>query len=178
MIDQKDEFIVPGGGYVPPVVIEQTMDASFEDWWEKHGQFCRSGGGDYEKTFAYRAWEASQKNIRVWGWVWKDRLHEDGCCYIPSYTPAQHVPRGELLALVDPADLNDPLGNTKWHSPEREDYRLLKNSTQEERSWPEDFSHENGNYHNTCCYCDRGFIGYKRRVICKVCDEEARGINE
>lgn len=30
----------------------------FEAWWESHGQFCRAGGGDYEKTFAYRAWQA------------------------------------------------------------------------------------------------------------------------
>lgn len=29
----------------------------FDGWWSKHGQFCRAGGGDYEKTFAYHAWE-------------------------------------------------------------------------------------------------------------------------
>lgn len=56
------------------------------------------------------------KAIRVWGWVWKDKRHE-GDLYVPSYTPAQHVPRGELLALVDPADLHNPLENTKWHTP-------------------------------------------------------------
>lgn len=33
----------------------------FERWWESQGQYCRAGGGDYEKTFAFRAWEASQK---------------------------------------------------------------------------------------------------------------------
>lgn len=32
-------------------------EQEFEEWWAKHGQFCRSGGGEYEKTFAYRAWE-------------------------------------------------------------------------------------------------------------------------
>lgn len=32
-------------------------EQEFHDWWEKHGQFCRAGGGDYEKTFAYHAWE-------------------------------------------------------------------------------------------------------------------------
>lgn len=57
--------------------------------------------------------EAPPKNIRVHGWVWKDKQSEDDC-YIPSYTPAQHVPKGELLALVDPADLHEPLQNTKW----------------------------------------------------------------
>lgn len=33
----------------------------FEAWWAEHGQYCRAGGGDYEKTFAFRAWEAAQK---------------------------------------------------------------------------------------------------------------------
>lgn len=53
------------------------------------------------------------KNIRVYGWVWKDKHWVDDC-YTPSYTPAQHVTRGELFALVDPADLHEPLQNTKW----------------------------------------------------------------
>ena len=33
---------------------------AFEAWWEKEGQFCRAGGGDYEKTFAFRAYEAAR----------------------------------------------------------------------------------------------------------------------
>jgi hypothetical protein len=37
------------------------MDKDFEKWWQDHGQYCRSGGGSYEKTFAYRAWEAATK---------------------------------------------------------------------------------------------------------------------
>lgn len=41
------------------------MTNDFEQWWEKHGQFCRSGGGTYEKTFAFRAWEAAEKAERV-----------------------------------------------------------------------------------------------------------------
>lgn len=32
---------------------------TFEEWWESHGKLCRSGGGEYEKTFAFRAWEAA-----------------------------------------------------------------------------------------------------------------------
>lgn len=35
----------------------------FDKWWEVHGQFCRAGGGDYEKTFAYNAWQAAQQKI-------------------------------------------------------------------------------------------------------------------
>lgn len=49
-------------------------------------------------------------------------------------------------------------------------YKLLKNSTHAERSWPEDASHENGSYHCTCVNCGREFVGYKRRVVCRVCD--------
>lgn len=54
------------------------------------------------------------KPIKVHGWVWKN-TDEDGM-YSPSYTPAQHVPKGELYALVDPKDLHEPLKNTDWFS--------------------------------------------------------------
>ncbi len=37
--------------------------------------------------------------------------------------------------------------------------------------WPEDFSHENGNYMCQCCICKATFVGHKRRVICKLCDK-------
>lgn len=51
-------------------------------------------------------------------------------------------------------------------------YKLLKDTTHGQRSWPEDASHENGNYYNTCCDCDRVFTGHKRRHICRVCAGE------
>lgn len=38
--------------HVPDNVFQQE----FQTWWEDHGQFCRSGGGDYERTFAFQAW--------------------------------------------------------------------------------------------------------------------------
>ena len=38
--------------------------------------------------------------------------------------------------------------------------------------WPEDFNHENGNYQNRCCQCEVDFAGYKRRVVCKACNED------
>jgi hypothetical protein len=34
-----------------------NQEAKFEVWWQAEGQFCRAGGGDYEKSFAYRAFE-------------------------------------------------------------------------------------------------------------------------
>lgn len=36
-----------------------TIREDFEVWWTKQGQFCRAGGGEYEKTFAFRAYEAA-----------------------------------------------------------------------------------------------------------------------
>ncbi len=50
-------------------------------------------------------------------------------------------------------------------------WKLIKDSTLDGRSWPEDYKHENGNYQNLCCECGRMFNGYKRRVMCRVCSE-------
>lgn len=38
-----------------------------------------------------------------------------------------------------------------------------------ERDWPEDFAHDNGCYQNRCCRCDQLFMGFKRRITCKLC---------
>lgn len=40
---------------------------------------------------------------------------------------------------------------------------------QSNRDFPEDFEHENGMYYCNCRVCGQHFIGYKRRVVCKVC---------
>jgi hypothetical protein len=71
---------------------------------------------DHPATIAareyYGATTPTKPTLRVYGWVWK---HERcGGLYVPSYTPAQHVQRGELWALVDPNDLDQPLENTDW----------------------------------------------------------------
>jgi hypothetical protein len=36
-------------------------------------------------------------------------------------------------------------------------------------NWPEDASHENGDYECACARCGATFYGHKRRVVCKVC---------
>jgi len=51
-------------------------------------------------------------------------------------------------------------------------YKLIKNSTFDERSWKEDEGQENGRYYCICCACERRFLGHKRRVVCKTCAEE------
>lgn len=48
-------------------------------------------------------------------------------------------------------------------------WKLLKDSTHDERSWPEDAGHENGDYSCLCSHCGRVFTGHKRRMLCKVC---------
>lgn len=40
-----------------------------------------------------------------------------------------------------------------------------------EKSFPEDLAHENGNYTCRCTFCKDYFQGYKRRVVCKLCQE-------
>jgi hypothetical protein len=32
----------------------------FTKWWSEHGQFVRAGGGQYEISFAFAAWNASR----------------------------------------------------------------------------------------------------------------------
>lgn len=39
------------------------------------------------------------------------------------------------------------------------------------RDWPEDFLYESGNYMCRCSACHETFVGYKRRVVCKVCHD-------
>ena len=40
------------------------------------------------------------------------------------------------------------------------------------RNWQIDYPHENGNYCNSCLYCERLFIGHKRRVSCRECHDK------
>lgn len=44
-----------------------------------------------------------------------------------------------------------------------------------ERNWWQDACFENGNYLNTCCFCEKTFIGHKRRVVCRQCSESSKG---
>ena len=47
----------------PVVVVMPELESEFEAWWESDGQYCRAGGGSYEKTFAYRAYEAALAEV-------------------------------------------------------------------------------------------------------------------
>lgn len=41
----------------------KTMTDEFMLWWEKTGCLTRSGGGDYERTFAFEAWRTQATRI-------------------------------------------------------------------------------------------------------------------
>lgn len=47
--------------------------------------------------------------------------------------------------------------------------KVQDHDNRSQRSFEEDFKYENGNYMNLCQNCFKTFIGYKRRVICKLC---------
>lgn len=48
---------------------------------------------------------------------------------------------------------------------------LLFSGNPNPRDWVDDTSLENGNYFNLCVICEESFVGYKRRTVCKVCQE-------
>lgn len=35
------------------------MTDAFQTWWHEHGQYVRAGGGQYEISFAFAAWNAA-----------------------------------------------------------------------------------------------------------------------
>ena len=50
------------------------------------------------------------------------------------------------------------------------DYHFENLVKHPEGNYPEDRLLENGNYLNKCIKCGHMFVGYKRRVICKTCN--------
>lgn len=50
----------------------------------------------------------------------------------------------------------------------------LSSTSPSPRDWPEDAVHDpdNGSYSNRCGFCGNTFTGHKRRVVCKMCDQE------
>lgn len=54
----------PSAKTAPVAVVLPEFEPAFEAWWESDGQYCRAGGGSYEKTFAYRAYEAAIEKVK------------------------------------------------------------------------------------------------------------------
>lgn len=62
-LDPVERLAVCRGEVAPVAVVMPEFESSFEKWWEEDGQYCRAGGGSYEKTFAYRAYEAALADV-------------------------------------------------------------------------------------------------------------------
>jgi hypothetical protein len=62
----------------------------------------------YQTRLLYTSHQPAQQQepVRIYDYVWPQREeHKDECIYACSYTPAQHLERGELLAVVHPSQL-------------------------------------------------------------------------
>lgn len=46
------------------------------------------------------------------------------------------------------------------------------------RDWTNETTHENGNYSNKCMVCGNYFMGYKDRVVCKLCADNAGAVDK
>lgn len=75
-------------------------------------------------------------------------------------TPATSPPTGESQPC---RSHEHPQGCGCQDGPSEQEMEASKGD------WPEDFRDENGNYENRCIRCQQGFIGNKRRVVCKLC---------
>jgi len=49
---------------------------------------------------------------------------------------------------------------------------MIDNYKPTKKDYSEDFKLENGNYNCHCVECGKIFVGHKRRVICKECENE------
>jgi len=74
------------GAHVPDAVFE----AEFMTWWEEHGQYCRSGGGDHERTFAFQAWRHLYPQLMA------------ARAALAQPSPAPELERPEVVGYCDP----------------------------------------------------------------------------
>ncbi len=86
-----------------------AMDAVYAAW---HGAGVDIAGGNWSRFVGmlpalYTSPPAQQQEpVRIYDYVWPQREeHKDECIYACSYTPSQHLERGELLAVVHPSQL-------------------------------------------------------------------------
>lgn len=105
---------------------------------------------------------------------WDNPPHRSHLCHGCGHVwrPAD-VPTNGVAAIKTKGKADSPIGGCAQPAPSvpavPDGWQLVRDTTSEERSWPDDASHENGSYFNTCVHCLRGFIGHKRRVVCRVC---------
>ena len=82
---------------------------AFEKWWKSEGQYVRAGGGDYEKSFAFAAWNHTAKNAPAW----HDAPTCEGLWALDDGTTCQIMPGASLRFDADEG--------TRWYGPIPED---------------------------------------------------------
>lgn len=114
---------------------------------------CPIGDGPWPEL---RPAKAVQGDIeRLANFILKSDLGHPRC--------SEQKPNGESAVDAAIAIITE-LRNKNALTPESEGI-----AGKELRDWPEDFSHENGNYSCQCCQCNQMFVGHKRRAVCKLC---------
>lgn len=101
-------------------------------------------------------------------------LHPDKIAVLSKEDNSAHNTEGsEVSASTNYPDFKKLGHNEQTHGsialPYTESTAMQMPEAQSNKSWPEDFNHENGKYINICTYCKGQFMGHKRRVICKEC---------
>lgn len=107
---QKERYAQPEqaeGAHVP----DEVFEAEFMTWWEDHGQYCRSGGGDYERTFAFQAWRhlypklmqarAALAQPSPKSGNYSDQEWINAGCPPEQLSPAPELERPEVVAVFD-----------------------------------------------------------------------------
>lgn len=74
---------------------------TFEEWWEKHGQYVRCGGGQYEASFAYAAWNASRDQALEQAAAAVEKHDQAGREWVPGsfWGTLAHEAGGRIRAL-------------------------------------------------------------------------------
>ncbi|MCS7591178.1 hypothetical protein N0373_23615 [Pseudomonas aeruginosa] len=117
------------GAHVP----DEVFAAVFAEWWEEEGQYCRAGGGDYERTFAFQAWRHLYPLL----------LQDRAALAQPSPAPAE-AERPEVVARVvhsnpvvlgqcGPLNANDELMTVAQHAASVARWAEMFNRVEQQR---------------------------------------------
>lgn len=99
-----------------------------------------------------------------------NRMREFNAAYTAPPAESAGVGLSDANAIIAKHFANDPANAVRAHAAVIEILsRTHAADGEAPRNWPEDASHENGNYECRCCTCGNLFVGHKRRVTCKVC---------
>lgn len=171
--------------------VDREGDRAYSDWLEEHewtnpphrSHLCHSCGCIWRPADVFtNGVEAIQTKGKADTWVGKAPFAAPGVASLPAPQAAQAA-YAYIYEWDTPFGVHTSTSSNRYNGqpPARSvpvflapqavqtGWKLLKDTTREERSWAEDAAHENGSYFCECMECGRQFIGHKRRVVCKSC---------